>query len=58
MGEFNGHRGDEGTFTDDKARGGTGKSTPTDVPEKSPKDVPAGNPTRSGEHRQTTPPRL
>ncbi|MDF2996449.1 MAG: hypothetical protein K0R27_2086 [Xanthobacteraceae bacterium] len=55
MGEFNGHRGDEGTFTDDKARGDKTKVKPTETREKSPKDVPAGNPTRSGEHRQSTP---
>jgi hypothetical protein len=54
MGEFHGHRGDDGTFTDDKARGDKNK-TRTDAPEKSLKSVTAGNPTRSGEHRQTKP---
>jgi hypothetical protein len=52
MGEFHGHLGDEGTFTDDKARG---DKTRTDAREKFPKSVTAGNATQSGEHRQAKP---
>lgn len=60
MGEFNSHRGADGTFSDDKARGdaktggkdadkGRGKPVP-EAPHKDPRDVPAGNPLHSGEH--------
>lgn len=64
MSDFNSHRGDAGTFSDDKARSddkagsgrtakgpakGAGKPVP-EAPRKDPKEVPAGNPLHSGEH--------
>ncbi|MCK0196526.1 hypothetical protein MWN34_06325 [Ancylobacter sp. 6x-1] len=49
--ELNGHKGNDGTFSDDKDRGK--EAGAKDEGKKSPKSVPAGNPTNSGE--QTKP---